>query len=219
MTKTIVTSNIQYRSDIATIAYIAYTAIEAGELDAASKAFMSFNSLRVHWSVKCTGARGGERMEEKSNLAAEATGISISEQDQRDIHDLYSKLRAAEAKLVGPDGKTQVLPGSLYSFLCQLLADLKDGKSVTILQSEATLTTVEAAKLLGVSRQFLIQEIERKKVPHHMVGTHRRLYARDVLAYKSNRDAGRRTELDDLALAEHEEGPYSRGLNDPHSRQ
>jgi excisionase family DNA binding protein len=158
-------------------------------------------------------------MEEKSNLAAEATGISISEQDQRDIHDLYSKLRAAEAKLVGPDGKTQVLPGSLYSFLCQLLADLKDGKSVTILQSEATLTTVEAAKLLGVSRQFLIQEIERKKVPHHMVGTHRRLYARDVLAYKSNRDAGRRTELDDLALAEHEEGPYSRGLNDPHSRQ
>jgi hypothetical protein len=88
--------------------------------------------------MKCIGVRGGKRMEDKGNLAAEATGISISEQDQRDIHDLYSKLRAAEAKLVGPDGKTQVLPGSLYSFLCQLLADLKDGNSVTILQSEAT---------------------------------------------------------------------------------
>lgn len=162
-------------------------------------------------------------MEEKGNvkgsLAAEGAGISISEQDQRDIHDLYSKLRAAEAKLVGPDGKTQVLPGNLYSFLCQLLADLKDGKSVTILQSDATLTTVEAAKMLGMSRQFLIQELGKNRIPHHMVGTHRRLYARDVLAYKSNRDAGRRTQLDDLALAEYGEGLYARGINDPHPRQ
>jgi excisionase family DNA binding protein len=158
-------------------------------------------------------------MQENENLAAEATGISISEQDQREIHDLYSKLRAAEAKLVGPDGKIQVLPGNLYSFLCQLLADLKDGKSVTILQTDATLTTVEAAKLLGVSRQFLIQEIDKNRVPFHMVGTHRRLYARDVLAYKSNRDAGRRKQLDDLALAEYEEGLYTRGLDDPHPRQ
>jgi excisionase family DNA binding protein len=149
----------------------------------------------------------------------EGPAISISPQDQREIHELYSKLRAAEAKLVGPDGKTQVLPGNLYSFLCQLLADLKDGKSVTILQSEATLTTVEAAKLLGMSRQFLIQEIERRRIPHHMVGTHRRLYARDVLAYKSNRDAGRRTQLNDLAMKEYEEGLYTRGLNDPHPRQ
>lgn len=158
-------------------------------------------------------------MEERENLAAEATGVSISEQDQRDIHDLYSKLRAAEAKLVGPDGKTQVLPGNLYSFLCQILADLKDGNSVTILQTDATLTTVEAAKLLGVSRQFLVQEIDKNRVSHHMVGTHRRLYARDVLAYKSNRDASRRKELDDLALKEYEDGLYSKGLNDPHPQQ
>jgi excisionase family DNA binding protein len=158
-------------------------------------------------------------MEREENLAAESTGISIAEQDQRDIHDLYSKLRAAEAKLVGPDGKTQVLPGNLYSFLCQLLADLKDGKSVTILQSEATLTTVEAAKILGVSRQFLIQEVEKNRIPYHMVGTHRRLYARDVLAFKSNRDANRRKQLDDLALAEYEDGLYSRGLDDPHFRK
>jgi excisionase family DNA binding protein len=158
-------------------------------------------------------------MENTGNPAAEASAISISKQDQKDIHDLYSKLRAAEAKLVGPDGNAQVLPGNLSSFLCQLLADLKDGKSVTILQSDATLTTVEAAKLLGVSRQFLIQEIEKDKLPHHLVGTHRRLYARHVLAYKSHRDAGRRKQLDDLALAEYEEGLYTKGLNDPHPRQ
>lgn len=158
-------------------------------------------------------------MGERDSLAAEATGISVSEQDQREILDIYAKLRAAEAKLVGPDGKTQILPGSLYSFLCQLLADLKDGKSVTILQSNATLTTVEAAKLLGVSRQFLVQELDRRIIPHHMVGTHRRMYVRDVLAYKSKRDAERRVQLGELVRTEYEEGLYDRGLNDPHTRQ
>ena len=148
-----------------------------------------------------------------------ATEISISNQDQREIHNLYAKLRAAEAKLVGSDGKSQVLPGNLYSFLCRLMADLKDGNSVTILQSDAALTTVEASRLLGVSRQFLILEIGRGRIPHHMVGTHRRLYARDVLAYKSNRDAGRRKVLDDLALKEYEEGLYTKALNDPDPQQ
>lgn len=152
------------------------------------------------------------RGEKTKSLATDGESISISDRDQQDIHDLYSKLRAAQAKLVGPDGKTQVLPGNVYSFLCQLLADLKDGKSVTILQSNATLTTVEAAKLLGVSRQFLVDLLERSQIPHHMVGTHRRLYAQDVLAYKSKRDAGRRKLLDDLAQAEFEEGTYERSL-------
>ena len=158
-------------------------------------------------------------MEERGNLAAEAAGRLIPEQDQRDLHELYSKLRAAETKLVGTDGKIQVLPGNLYLFLCQILAELKNGNSVTILQSDATLTTVEGAKLLGVSRQFLIQEIEKNRIPHHMVGTHRRLYARDVLVYKSNRDTSRRKHLDDLALAEFEEGLYKKALNDPHAEQ
>jgi excisionase family DNA binding protein len=170
-------------------------------------------------SMDQMSGRTGVTMENTGNLAAEGAGLSISAQDQRDIHELYSKLRAVEAKLVGPDGKGQVLPGNVYSFLCQLLADLKDGQSVTILQSEATLTTVEAAKLLGVSRQFLIREIEKGRIPHHKVGTHRRLYARNVLAYKSSRDAGRRKQLDDLAHAEYEEGLYSRGLDDPQPRQ
>src|SRR5260370_9456253 len=68
----------------------------------------------------------------------------ISEKDQREIQQLYEKLRTAEAKLVGPDGKSQVLPNNLYSFLCRLLENLKAGHSVTILQSNAELTTVEA---------------------------------------------------------------------------
>ncbi len=144
--------------------------------------------------------------------------VPLSGKDQREIQEIYQKLRTAEAKLVGPDGRTQILPNSLYSFLCRLLADLKAGNSVTILQSNADLTTVESAKLLGVSRQFLIGLLNKNEIPFHMVGTHRRLYARDVLAYKAKRDTVRRKTLDDLARIEQEEGLYeklARTSNDP----
>jgi excisionase family DNA binding protein len=138
-------------------------------------------------------------------------GVSISEQDQKDILDLYTKIRAAEAKLIGPDGKTQLLPTNLESFLCQVLGDLKAGKSVTILQSNTELTTIEAAKLLAVSRQFLVQLLlEKDESSYHMVGTHRRLYARDVLAFKGRRDSARRKTLDDLARTEFQQGTYDR---------
>jgi excisionase family DNA binding protein len=142
--------------------------------------------------------------------AKNSTGVAISAKDQREIIELYEKLREVQAKLVGPDGKTEVLPNNVYSFLCRLLADLKAGNSVTILQSKAELTTVEAAKLLGMSRQFLVNLLSRSEIPFHMIGTHRRLYARDVLAYKSKRDNARRKTLDDLSRAEYDEGIYDR---------
>jgi excisionase family DNA binding protein len=151
--------------------------------------------------------------EEKTTPPAPAP-VPISEKDQREIQDIYEKLRTADAKLVGPDGKTQILPNTLYSFLCTLLAELKAGYSVTILQSNASLTTVEASKLLGMSRQFLIGLIEKGEIHCHRVGTHRRLYARDVLAYKAKRDAARSKTLDDLAQAEAEEGTYDKVPDD-----
>jgi excisionase family DNA binding protein len=132
------------------------------------------------------------------------------EKDQREIEELYEKLRSASAKLVGPDGKTEILPNNVYSFLHRLLADLKSGSSITILQSNAQLTTMDASKMLGVSRQFLVNLLEKGEIPFHKVGTHRRIYARDVLSYKARRDAARRKALDDLVRAEYEEGIYDK---------
>jgi len=134
--------------------------------------------------------------------------LAISETDQRQVLELYQKIQKSRAKLVGPDGKTQSLPVSLYEFLVKLIADLCEGQSVAIVQNDAQLTTVEGARMLGVSRQFLIKLLERGEIPHHMVGTHRRIYVRDLLAYKAKRDSSRRKILDDLTRAEAEEGLY-----------
>jgi excisionase family DNA binding protein len=143
--------------------------------------------------------------------------VDISQKEQREIKDIYLKLREAEAKLIGPDGKTEILPNNLYSFLLRLLADLHAGHSVTILQSRHELTTLEAGKILGVSRQFLVQLLEKGEIPFHLVGTHRRMYVRDVLAFKSNRDMGRRKTLDDLAKREYAKGDYDKIPDDFHT--
>jgi hypothetical protein len=89
------------------------------------------------------------------------TGIPISQPDRQDIVDLYNRLRAAEAKLIGLDGKARLLPADLSVFLTQVLGDLKAGKSVTILEDNAELTTMKAARMLAVSRQFLVQLLEQ----------------------------------------------------------
>jgi len=148
--------------------------------------------------------------------SSEANAVDISPKEQREIIDIYAKLREAEAKLIGPDGKTEILPNNLYSFLLRLLADLRAGHSVTILQSKHELTTVEAGKILGMSRQYLIKLLEKGEIPFHSVGTHRRLYVRDVIAYKAKRDLARRDTLNDLARREFAKGDYDKVPDDFH---
>jgi excisionase family DNA binding protein len=133
---------------------------------------------------------------------------SIFGGDRKQVLDLYQNIRRSRAKLVGPDGRTDSLPVSLCEFLVKLTADLREGQSVAIVQNDAQFTTVEAARMLGVSRQFLINLLERDEIPYYMVGTHRRVYVRDLLAYKAKRDSKRRHILDGLTRAEAEDGLY-----------
>jgi len=150
------------------------------------------------------------------NTSEAATDLPISAREQKEIMGIYEKLREAEAKLVNPDGKTEILPNNLYSFLLRLLADLRAGHSVTILQSRHELTTVEASKILGMSRQFLIKLLEKGEIPFHLVGTHRRIYVRDVMTYKLKRDLVRRDALDQLAKREISRGDYEAIPDDFH---
>ena len=151
------------------------------------------------------------------NSSEVSADIGISAREQREIVGIYEKLREVEAKLIGPDGKTEILPNNLYSFLLRLLADLRAGQSVTILQSRHALTTVEASKVLGMSRQFFVRLLEKGEIPFHFVGTHRRIYVRDVMTYKLKRDLMRRETLDELARREMSQGTYDKIPDDFHS--
>jgi len=136
--------------------------------------------------------------------------VAISQKDQQEIKQLYEAIRRGKAKLVGPNGEARPLPDSLYSFLVELIGLLNEGKSVYIIQNQAKLTTVEAAAMIGVSRQFLVNLLETNEIPYHMVGTHRRIYAQDLVQYKAKRDENRKKVLGELAKAEADEGLYGR---------
>jgi len=136
------------------------------------------------------------------------TPPAVTESDQRQVQELYRKIQRSRAKLVTLDGRTGNLPVSLYEFLVKLIAGLCEGQSIAIVQNDAQVTTAEAARTLGVSRQFLIKLLGRDDLPHHMVGTHRRVYVRDLLAYKAHRDNRRRKILDGLTRAEAEDSLY-----------
>jgi excisionase family DNA binding protein len=134
----------------------------------------------------------------------------ISDTDRSEMERLYDAFRRGKAKLVAPSGEARLLPDSLYSFLVELIGLLNEWKSVMIVQHQAKLTTVEAASILGVSRQFLVNLLERGEIPYHMVGTHRRIYAQELFQYKAQRDGDRHKAIRDLAQAETSEGLYDR---------
>jgi excisionase family DNA binding protein len=135
---------------------------------------------------------------------------AIPQKDQQEIKQLYEAIRRSKAKLVATNGKARPLPDSPHSFLVELIGLLNQGKSAYIIQNQAKLTTVEAAAMIGVSRQFLVNLLESNAIPYHMVGTHRRIYAHDLVQYKAKRDENRKKVLGELAKAEADEGLYGR---------
>ena len=136
--------------------------------------------------------------------------VSVSDTDLKEIEQLYLAIRRAKTKLVAPNGEARLLPDSLNSFLVELIELLNVGKPVTIVRNMAKLTTMEAASILGVSRQFLVNLLEKGEIPYHMVGTHRRMYAQDLFRYKAKRDEQRHEAIRELAQAEAREGLYDR---------
>ena len=84
---------------------------------------------------------------------------------------------------------------------------LARGQSVAVLHYDEELTTQQAADLLQVSRPYLVRLLEEGQIPYHQVGTHRRIYLRDLLAYKEQRDR-RRASLRELRRASEALGLY-----------
>ncbi len=90
------------------------------------------------------------------------------------------------------------LPMSAVRALADVLQQLAQGNAVTLLSSEAELTTQQAAGLLNVSRPFLVRLLDEGQIPSRKVGTHRRVRARDVQVWKERTDRARLRALAEL---------------------
>jgi excisionase family DNA binding protein len=96
---------------------------------------------------------------------------------------------------------------------------MREGKALLLLPESESSTTQAAAEFLGVSRPFVVDLLEKGAIPHHKVGTHRRVYLKDLMEYQRQRDTRRRATLDDLRSEVDEAGLYDKGTTGDNSRR
>jgi excisionase family DNA binding protein len=100
------------------------------------------------------------------------------------------------------------IPATLYSALQQIIPFLLRGDAVSLVPVHQQLTTQQAADFLNVSRPHPVKLLNDGLMPYTRVGSHRRIYFRDVVEYKRRRDAERRKALDEMVALSEQFGIY-----------
>lgn len=98
------------------------------------------------------------------------------------------------------------LPAVAVRLIVGLLAAIADGKPVSVIPSDAELTTQQAADMLNVSRPHLVKLLNEGQIPYTKVGTHRRVRVADILEFKERSTAGSRAAIDDMVALSQELG-------------
>lgn len=108
--------------------------------------------------------------------------------------------------LAGADEGDQIeLPQAAYRALVQILEALNAGKAVTVAPQNQTLTTQQAADLLGVSRPTVVKLIDRGELRADTPGTRRRMIRlNDLLDYKARRREAQYEALMALAVDDYD---------------
>lgn len=106
------------------------------------------------------------------------------------------------------------VPAELLPVLRQVVQALSQGLAVTITPQTLTLTSQQAADLLGMSRPTLIRLLDEDQIRYERLGAHRRLQLADVLAYREQRRAAQYAALEATAAPLDDEEAVETALAD-----
>ena len=148
------------------------------------------------------------QLNEQTYLPTEAEAPALA--DVYDFLAAHQEAGKGEVKprylLVGAEPGDQVeIPSEVHRILLQVITAMREGLAVTVAPQRQRLTTQQAADVLGVARPTLIRLLESQKIPFERVGTHRRLFLRDVLAYREQRRQEQYRFLDETSVPIDEE--------------
>ncbi len=124
--------------------------------------------------------------------------------------DRLMALVSAEERpaLIGREGVRIELPDPIFHLLVNTLRQMQQGRAIVLMPEDETFTTQAAAVFLGMSRQHLVELMDKGEIPHHRVGTHRRVTLKDLRTYQQVRDRTRREALGGLFKKLKAEGLY-----------
>ncbi len=129
-----------------------------------------------------------------------ALAVESSRQLARIVGNSEDLSQSVSMTLQGSDSPIELsIPVSALRLLGEVLTQMAQGNAVTLIPFRAELTTQQAADLLGVSRPFLVAQVDAGELPSRKVGTHRRVFFKDVLVYKQAMDSKRLEALGELA--------------------
>ncbi len=122
--------------------------------------------------------------EEDRRLASESS--QLMETVSTLLHDVRLQFLDADA----PRNAIS-LPAPALRLLNEILKEMAKGNAVTLIPTNAMLTTQEAADIMNVSRPFFIGLLEAGKMPYQRLGSHRRILFKDLMDFKEKTDAAR----------------------------
>ncbi|HEY0273969.1 MAG TPA: helix-turn-helix domain-containing protein [Chitinophaga sp.] len=127
----------------------------------------------------------------------------IAKSSITEMHKTSQKVLTADSDFVlirvQHGGESLKIPKKALFLLFNILDNMAEGKSITLLPSTEEITTQQAADLLNVSRPHLVSLLEKGELPFKKVGTHRRIKLNDLIAYDEKLKKNRSGQLDLLA--------------------
>lgn len=135
----------------------------------------------------------------RNTLPHDAELARLARASATELSQLLRERPESDRAHIKLDGADLVLPRQALVLLRDLLTEMAQGNSVTILPTHAEVTTQEAANMLNVSRPHLVKLLEEGALPFSRVGTHRRIRLQDLLAYKRQQEEASEAALQELA--------------------
>jgi len=115
--------------------------------------------------------------------------------------------------LAGTGAGEQIeLPDEVYRLLVHATEAMSRGMAVTIAPRSTTLTTSQAAELLGFSRPTLIKYLDEGRISFTKVNSHRRLSLHDVLEFQKARRQEQYAALEAMRIDADDDAPIDEVL-------
>lgn len=100
--------------------------------------------------------------------------------------------------LLTKSGDVVELPKALNDLFVSVMQAMKQKQAVFLMHEDEAFTTQAAANFLGISRQFFVRLLDEGELPFHHVGTHRRVFFKDLVTYQRKRSQRRQVALDKM---------------------